>query len=47
VVCGHVHEARGADKVNEALVVNPGPAKNGMCALLEVSREVKVELSVL
>ncbi len=47
VVCGHVHEARGTDKVNEALVVNPGPAKLGMCALLEVSRGVKVELSVL
>ena len=25
VLCGHIHEARGSDKVNETIVINPGP----------------------
>lgn len=45
VLCGHVHEARGVDKLGEILVVNPGPARNGFYATLDLNCEVKVELN--
>lgn len=48
VTCGHVHEGRGIDKVSDSIVVNPGPAFNGYCALAEIKgNQVIVELSVL
>jgi putative phosphoesterase len=25
VVCGHIHEARGADRIGKTLIINPGP----------------------
>lgn len=25
VICGHVHEARGADRIGQTLIINPGP----------------------
>ena len=46
-LCGHIHEARGIDRVNRTVVVNPGPARHGYCALIEVKEEVSVELSHL
>ena len=47
VFCGHVHEARGIDKIGNTIVVNPGPARHGMYALAEVNDEVKVKLESL
>jgi len=44
VFCGHVHEARGIDKIGDTIVVNPGPARHGMYALAEINGEVKVKL---
>ena len=44
VFCGHVHEAIGIDKINETVVVNPGPAKYGYYAIVEIEREVEVKL---
>jgi hypothetical protein len=29
VLCGHIHEARGQDRIGETLVVNCGPARRG------------------
>lgn len=46
-LCGHIHEAKGIDRINGTVVVNPGPARHGSCALLEVAEEVTVELSHL
>lgn len=46
-VSGHIHEARGVDKVGATLLVNPGPAFRGYYALLEVEREIKASLSKL
>jgi Icc-related predicted phosphoesterase len=40
VISGHVHENRGAVKENGILFMNPGAAKNGFSALLEVGTEV-------
>ena len=25
VICGHIHEARGADKLGRSIMINPGP----------------------
>lgn len=47
VVCGHIHEARGVDKIGDTLIVNPGPAMWGLCALVETGGEVEVRLDLL
>jgi len=44
-LCGHIHEARGVDRVGDTLVVNPGPAKQGNYAIVTIKGgEVNVEL---
>ncbi|UCG92959.1 MAG: YfcE family phosphodiesterase, partial [candidate division WOR-3 bacterium] len=25
VICGHIHEARGSDKIGNTIIINPGP----------------------
>ena len=44
VLCGHIHEARGEDAIGRSKVVNPGPARVGHYALLEVGDEIAVSL---
>jgi Icc-related predicted phosphoesterase len=34
--CGHIHEARGNDKVNDTTVINPGSFKEGNYALVKI-----------
>jgi len=46
-LCGHIHEARGIDRINGTVVVNPGPARSGSCALIDVAEAVTVELGHL
>ncbi len=42
---GHIHEARGVDKIQDSYVVNPGPAFQGYYAMAELDdRKVAVEL---
>jgi Icc-related predicted phosphoesterase len=44
-LCGHIHEARGTDEIGGTQIVNPGPARAGHYALVEVENgEVVVEL---
>lgn len=44
-VCGHIHEARGKDLIGRTIIVNPGPARHGNYALLNVEKNnVKVDL---
>ena len=43
IVCGHIHEARGAIRTNSTLVVNPGMASKGQGALITIDDEIKVE----
>ena len=38
VICGHVHEARGTDKIGKTLIVNPGALCDGYVALIELGR---------
>ncbi len=44
VICGHIHEARGQNKIGNTIVVNCGPARDGNYAVAEVGNDVKVEL---
>lgn len=44
VVCGHIHEARGTDRIGSTLVVNCGPAGRGYHAVLDLSTEPRVML---
>jgi Icc-related predicted phosphoesterase len=42
VICGHIHEARGQDKIEETKIVNCGMAKGGNYAVIEVGKDVEV-----
>lgn len=44
VVCGHIHEAQGIDKIGKTLVVNVGAAAHGHYASISVEEQVKIEL---
>lgn len=43
VVCGHMHENQGTCKINNTLVVNPGPANEGKAAIIEYSPDHKIK----
>jgi len=44
-LCGHIHEAKGIDRIGDTVIVNPGPAKQGNYALIAIKGiEVDVEL---
>jgi Icc-related predicted phosphoesterase len=45
VVCGHIHEAQGIDKVAHTVLVNPGPAYHGGYARIELNEKVQVSLA--
>jgi len=47
VFCGHIHEARGIDKINRTFLVNPGPARHGNCSLAYLNEEIDVHLDDL
>lgn len=47
VVCGHIHEGRGIDRIGETIVVNPGPLFRKYYAVIELEEEIKVELKKL
>jgi Icc-related predicted phosphoesterase len=44
VLCGHIHEARGIEKLGPTTVVNCGHGGSGSHALVEAAQEVRVEL---
>jgi uncharacterized protein len=43
-LCGHIHEARGTDEIGRTQIVNPGPARAGHYALVEVDGDVVVRM---
>ncbi len=49
VLCGHVHESRGIDKLGSTVIVNPGPLASGYYAIVSVSDDgtVNAELNKL
>lgn len=44
-LCGHIHEARGIDRIGDTVIVNPGPAKQGNYALIAI-RGIKVDVEL-
>lgn len=44
VLSGHIHEARGILKQNSILYLNPGAAKDGFSAILELNGEPRAQL---
>ena len=48
VLCGHVHESRGVDKLGNTIIINPGPLFNGYYAIINVDDgTVNAELNKL
>ena len=47
VLCGHIHEAMGVDRIDGTLLANPGPARDGNYALARIDGELEVELKHL
>jgi len=48
VFCGHIHEAKGRDRINETILVNPGPARHGDYALASIKgSDVVIEFGSL
>ncbi len=39
VFCGHVHESRGIDQIDDTLIVNPGAAREGAYALADFNEK--------
>lgn len=37
LICGHIHEARGTDKIKNTTIVNPGAVCDGYAALIDFS----------
>jgi hypothetical protein len=44
VLCGHIHESRGADTIGRSQIVNPGPVLAGHWALVELDGDLRVRL---
>ena len=42
VICGHIHEAKGCERIGDTAVVNPGPAYAGFYSILELDSQVSV-----
>jgi Icc-related predicted phosphoesterase len=46
VVCGHIHEAKGSEKIGKTVVVNPGEACKGSCALITIEKSENKPIEV-
>jgi uncharacterized protein len=44
VLCGHIHESRGTDRIGRSQIVNPGPVAAGHYAVVEVDGALTVRL---
>jgi len=44
VFCGHIHEAKGIDRIGDTIIVNPGPVKHGNCAISDLDDKIEVRL---
>lgn len=44
VLCGHIHESRGEDRIGRTRIVNPGPATAGHYAVVQVGETLTVEM---
>jgi uncharacterized protein len=44
--CGHVHEAKGLQRIGKTLCINPGSVKDGNAAIVEIEENKKDKISV-
>ncbi len=44
VFCGHIHEAKGVDRIGDTIIVNPGPVRHGNCAIANLGEKIGVNL---
>ncbi|UUX91842.1 metallophosphoesterase family protein [Methanoplanus endosymbiosus] len=47
ICCGHIHDDHGVKEIDGTVVVNPGPASDGRCAMItlgEDAKDIRVEL---
>jgi|YNPBryunderm2012_1023409.scaffolds.fasta_scaffold00092_5 hypothetical protein len=44
VLCGHIHEGRGLDRIGRTWLLNCGPASAGNYGLVEVASQLRLEL---
>ncbi len=47
LICGHIHEAKGVDMMGQTLIVNPGPARHGDCAVIDLNNKGEVRFGRL
>lgn len=43
VMCGHIHEARSIDRLNNSLLINPGPLFDGYFGVVELDQSGNVQ----
>jgi len=46
VICGHIHEARGTDRIGKSQMVNCGAAAKGYYAIVNIGAENKIDLEM-
>jgi Icc-related predicted phosphoesterase len=47
VFCGHIHEAKGKEKIGKTIIINPGPARHGDYAIASFNTELIIEPGAL
>jgi Icc-related predicted phosphoesterase len=47
LLTGHIHESYGTDKIDNTLMVNPGPVEEGRYGVMDTEGEIEVELKSL
>lgn len=44
VICGHMHESRGIDRIGRSLIVNVGESWKGYLALIDLGESIRIKL---
>ncbi len=44
VICGHIHESRGVDRIKKSTILNPGALADGYAAWIEMKEEPEITL---
>jgi len=47
VFCGHIHEAKGKDQINDTIIVNPGPARHNDYAEASFNNDIAIKFGSL
>lgn len=46
-LCGHVHEAKSIDKINDTVIVNPGMLKDNHACLINVDDDLNYDINII